>query len=100
MTTLVRRAAPIAATAAALMAVALPGTALAKKGPKTDQLEHCGGSNIEGSRLFVPGTRPRKSGTKGFNASANSLACSGTKKPTVSTTRTKPRRTTREAAHA
>ena len=82
MTTLVRRAAPIAATAVALMAVALPGTALAKKGPKTDQLAQCEGSNIEGvgSSFQAPA---QKTWNKGFNESSNSLACSGAKKPTV-----------------
>ncbi|HTQ68965.1 MAG TPA: substrate-binding domain-containing protein [Solirubrobacteraceae bacterium] len=81
MTTLVRRAVFVAATAAALMVAALPGTALAKKGPKTDQLEHCAGSNIEGlgSSFQAPA---QKVWEKKFNESANTLACSGTKKPT------------------
>ncbi|HUH81280.1 MAG TPA: substrate-binding domain-containing protein [Solirubrobacteraceae bacterium] len=81
MTTLVRRAVFIAATAVALMAAALPGTALAKKGPKTDQLEHCAGSNIEGlgSTFQAPA---QKVWEKKFNESTNTLACSGAKKPT------------------
>jgi ABC-type phosphate transport system substrate-binding protein len=82
MTTLVRRAVPLAATAVALMAAALPGTALAKKGPKTDQLEHCAGASIEGlgSSFQNPA---QKVWNSDFNTSTSTLACSGAKKPTV-----------------
>lgn len=87
MTTLVRRIAPLAVAAVALL-IALPSSALASKGPVTDQLGYCGGADITGlgSSFQDPAEKlwtGKTDVTKGFNASASKLACSGAKKPKV-----------------
>jgi ABC-type phosphate transport system substrate-binding protein len=89
MTTLVRRMAPVAALAAALCVLAVPGTALAKGKVKTDQLGQCEGANIEGlgSSFQAPAeflwTGKSFPTEDGFNVSKSKLACSGAKRPTV-----------------
>jgi ABC-type phosphate transport system substrate-binding protein len=88
MRNLVRRAAPVAVSVAALFAVAVPGTAIAKSKIKTDQLEKCAGSSIEGvGSTFQAPAEFLWTGVSfpsdGFNVSTSKLACSGTKKPTV-----------------
>ena len=82
MTSLVRRAVPIAATAAVLLAGAVPGSALAAKGPKTDQLAACEGSSVKGlgSSFQNPAEQVW---TAGFSTSKSKLACAGVGKPTV-----------------
>lgn len=88
MTTLVRRVAPVAVSLAAVFAVALPGSAVAKSKVETDQLGHCEGANVEGlGSTFQASAEFLWDGTKypedGFNVSKSSAACGGEKKPTV-----------------
>ena len=82
-----RRAAACLASATALIAVAAPGTALAKKGgPETDRLEQCAGESIvgRGSTFQNPAQLVWQ---PGFNANAGKTGCNGTQgskaKPTA-----------------
>ncbi len=89
-----RRAVPMSMAAAAALAMGLPGVASAKSKVKwkTDVLTQCEGSNIqgEGSTFQAPAeflwtgfNAKGEAQATGFNNSTSSLACSGSKKPTV-----------------
>lgn len=92
--TSLRRVMLVGMAAAAALAMSLPGVASAAKKVKwhTDVLAQCEGANIqsEGSTFQAPAeylwTGFNTEGvpqSTGYNHSSNSLACSGTKKPTV-----------------
>lgn len=95
-----RRAVPMSMAAAAALAMGLPGVASAKSKVKwkTDVLTQCEGSNIqgEGSTFQAPAeflwtgfNAKGEAQATGFNNSTSSLACSGSKKPTVNSSTVK-----------